>query len=147
MKLLLTAAAGVLSLGGAAKADPGVLVIAGGALSQDNASVFDAFIEAAGGPDARFAILPTASGSPSGSAQSFADALAGYGVDRANITRVDLAVLDDPDTGDVDEGPGRTMPPTRLKSLRSTPPTPSGSPAATRRASARRSEAPARARP
>ncbi|MFP4518359.1 MAG: hypothetical protein ACLFQ5_02785 [Oceanicaulis sp.] len=143
MKLLLTAAAGVLSLGGAAKADPGVLVIAGGALSQDNASVFDAFIEAAGGPDARFAILPTASGS----AQSFADALAGYGVDRANITRVDLAVLDDPDTGDVDEGPGRTMPPTRLKSLRSTPPTPSGSPAATRRASARRSEAPARARP
>ncbi|MGJ3231879.1 MAG: cyanophycinase [Oceanicaulis sp.] len=103
MTSLLLASAGALALTAAAAAEPGTLVIAGGALSDDNAAVFEAFIEAAGGPDARFAILPTASGYPSGSAQSFADALASYGVDPSNIARVELAVMDDPDTDDIDE--------------------------------------------
>lgn len=106
MTSLLLAAAGALASAAAAPAsaaEPGTLVIAGGALSDDNAPVFDAFIEAAGGADARFAILPTASGHPSGSAQSFADALQSHGVDPADIVRVDLAVMDDPDTADVDE--------------------------------------------
>ena len=103
MKRLFLAAAIGLAVSGAALADPGRLVIAGGALEGDNAAVFDAFIDAAGGPDARFAILPTASGYPSGSAQDFAEALANYGVDPANIVRVDLAVENDPDTERVDE--------------------------------------------
>lgn len=103
MKPLLCAGLGALALTGAAVAQPGTLVIAGGALEDDNAPVFEAFIEAAGGPGTRFAILPTASGYPVGSAQSFADTLESYGVDPANIVRVDLAVIDDPDTDDADE--------------------------------------------
>lgn len=99
----LLAMAGALALTGAATADPGTLVIAGGALDPGNAPVFDAFIEAAGGVEARFVILPTASGYPAGSAADFAAALQSYGVAPANITRVDLAVMDDPDTDDVDE--------------------------------------------
>ncbi|MEQ8404567.1 MAG: cyanophycinase [Oceanicaulis sp.] len=103
MKTLLSSCAGALALSSAALAEPGTLVIAGGALDDANAPVFEAFIEAAGGREARFAILPTASGYPSGSAQSFAEALAAYGVDPANITRVDLAVVNDPETERVDE--------------------------------------------
>jgi cyanophycinase len=103
MRSHLLAIAGTLALTGAATADPGTLVIAGGALKPDNAPVFDAFIEAAGGVGARFVVLPTASGYPAGSAASFAAALETYGVEAANISRVDLAVMDDPDTDDVDE--------------------------------------------
>lgn len=103
MKSLLIAAAAACALGGTACADPGTLVIVGGALEDDNASVFEAFIEAAGGRGARFAILPTASGYPAGSAQAFAEALAAYGVDPEHIVRIDLAVVNDPDTQRVDE--------------------------------------------
>lgn len=102
MRSLIIAVLGA-GLTGAAQAEPGVLVIAGGALDDANAPVFEAFIDAAGGRQARFAIVPTASGYPSGSAASFSQALQGYGVDAANIVRVDLAMVDDPDTNDVDE--------------------------------------------
>lgn len=103
MKSLLLPAAAALGLTGASAADPGTLVIVGGALDEGNAEVFEAFIDAAGGPGARFAILPTASGYPAGSAQGFAEALAAYGVDPANIVRVDLAVVNDPETETVNE--------------------------------------------
>jgi len=103
MKSILLPAAAALGLTGAAAADPGTLVIAGGALDEGNAEVFEAFIDAAGGPGARFAILPTASGYPAGSAASFAEALTAYGVDPANIVRVDLAIVNDPETETVNE--------------------------------------------
>jgi len=103
MTSVLLAGVGALALTGAALAEPGRLVIAGGALEPDNAAVFDAFIEAAGGVDARFVILPTASGYPAGAAMRFSEALQTYGVAAENIMRVDLAVMDDPDTPDVDE--------------------------------------------
>ncbi|XBQ16955.1 MAG: cyanophycinase [Oceanicaulis sp.] len=103
MTRFLLAGAAAIALGGAASAEPGTLVIAGGALDDANQPVFEAFIAAAGGPGARFAILPTASGYPSGSADDFARALQSYGVKADNIVRVDLAVMDDPDTDGVDE--------------------------------------------
>lgn len=93
-----------LALAAPAVAEDGTLVIAGGALRSDNEEVHRAFLDAAGGADeARVAIVPVASGYPSGSAQSFAETLQQYGVDPARIEIVRLAMIDDPETPELDE--------------------------------------------
>lgn len=90
------------ALGQTAAAQPGRLVIAGGALARDTASVHQAFLDHLG-PDGRVAIIPAASGEPAQSAAAAAETLALYGVSADRIDVVALAVMDDPETPAVDE--------------------------------------------
>jgi cyanophycinase len=94
---------GALSAPASAQAEGGRLVIVGGGLSLDNADVYHAFIDnrAEGSPG--IAIIAAASASPSGSGATFAGELMFYGVAAEDIAIVQLAMLDDPDTPDVDE--------------------------------------------
>lgn len=102
MRLLLKAAVLAAALTGAAHADPGRLVIAGGAISRDNADVHGAFL-ARLGPDGRVAVIPAASGQPAQSAQTYVETLAAFGVSADRIDIVRLAVIDDDATPDIDE--------------------------------------------
>lgn len=58
---------------------PGTLVIAGGALRYDNAPVWQRIVDAAGGPQARIAVIAAAAGNPQRSANNTIAALARYG--------------------------------------------------------------------
>lgn len=87
-----------------ALAAPGDLVIVGGALESDNAAIFETFIQAM--PDSEagtIAVIPVSSGVPAQSFQAFRDDLARYGVPENRVSLVRLAVVDDPETDDVDE--------------------------------------------
>lgn len=97
-----------LALAGCAAAAPppaGALVIVGGALADDNAEIYNAFIERAdaAGRDAPIAVIAGASSAPAESADRFAAALSRHGVDAARIVTVRLALADDPSTADIDE--------------------------------------------
>jgi len=81
----------------------GSLVIVGGALSAENEAVHRAFIARALGPQPRFAIIPSASGSPASSAEAMRQTLIRYGVPSSRIDVVKLAVVDDPGTPKVNE--------------------------------------------
>ncbi|MCG8572881.1 MAG: cyanophycinase [Spirochaetes bacterium] len=86
------------------KAVNGSLLIVGGALSSDNAAIYQEFINLAGGVDqARIAIIPTASGSPIVNSEAYRNDFINYGVSSERIYIVPVAVKDDPATGDVDE--------------------------------------------
>ncbi|MFZ4122743.1 MAG: cyanophycinase [Caulobacterales bacterium] len=91
-----------LALAGTAYAEPGRLVIAGGAVSRDNAEIHRAFVERLG-EQGRVAVIPAASGEPAQSAQSYIETLAAYGVSADRIDIVRLAVMDDEDTPATDE--------------------------------------------
>ena len=91
----------LLFLLAALTADPlmaksGTLVIVGGGLSPDNADIHRAFIDEAKG--GTIAIIPSASGEPQASLDTFAANLVQHGVDRARIIEVHLAEVDDPAT-------------------------------------------------
>ena len=102
--------AAFLILGAAACATPtlqaqsGTLVIVGGGLERDNEEVFRAFLDARPANARAIAVIPAASAAPSESASDFRDTLVSYGADPADIWIVELAVLDDPQTADTDEG-------------------------------------------
>lgn len=78
------------------------LVIAGGALADDNAPVWTAFIEGAR-PDGDIVIIPAASGYPAGSSASVKKTLISHGWPASRISLLPLATIDDPDTADIDE--------------------------------------------
>lgn len=80
----------------------GSLVIVGGALREDNDEVYNAFIERAGGADAKIGIIPVASGSPYKYAEMFKNDMINRGVKSEHIVIIQLAVKDDSRT-DVDE--------------------------------------------
>ncbi len=80
----------------------GTLVIAGGAVSPDNASVYRAFVDAIPGKG-KVAIISAASGSPVESARRASDALSRYGLRKKDIVHLRLAVVDDDSTDIVDE--------------------------------------------
>lgn len=63
----------------AAAATMGPAIPIGGALRDDNAAVWSRMIELAGGPGARFVVLPTASGDPEAAARGTIAALAAHG--------------------------------------------------------------------
>lgn len=84
-------------------AKPGTLVIVGGGLKPDNAAVYRAFIDAMPDPSGTVAIIPAASGEPAGSAGDMVDDLGTYGIAADRVETVRLAVIDDPETADVDE--------------------------------------------
>ncbi len=80
----------------------GSLVIAGGAVAEDNRGLYEAFVEAlpAEGP---IAIIPAASARPARSAASVREALERWGVHPERIGLYPLARVDDTGTSEVDE--------------------------------------------
>lgn len=104
----ILASAWLLATAGApAVAAPGSLVIAGGGLKADNADVWRAFIDRVPSDRATIAIIPAASGEPAGSAAAARAALIGQGVAADRIEIVRLAMVDDPDTVNIDEAAWR----------------------------------------
>ena len=100
MILIALATGGIAS---PARAEPGRLIIGGGAVSPDNREVWQALIE--GLPNPRhdtIAVIAAASGEPVASYQAFLDTMAAYGIDRSRIVLVRAAVIDD-DTTPEDE--------------------------------------------
>lgn len=85
------------------QAQPGTLVIVGGGLEPDNEEVFKAFLDARPADARAIAIVPAASGAPSQSANDFRKALINFGADPEDIRIVELAMLDDPQTAEIDE--------------------------------------------
>ena len=86
----------------------GPLVIVGGALSDDNSAVFEAFFEGMRtGDDAKLVIVPAASGFPTDSANHMHQAFTRYGMAPDRIVTAPLAVIDDPTTDHIDESAWR----------------------------------------
>ena len=82
----------------------GHLVIVGGGLEDDNATVYNQMIDLAGGAEkASFAVIPSASGIAMQSWVSISKTLQSYGVKPQNIHLIKIAVMDDDSTTDVDE--------------------------------------------
>ncbi len=82
----------------------GNLVIAGGGLEDDNASVYDQLIALAGGAEkATFAVIPSASGVSVQSYTSFRNILISYGIKPEHIYLINIAMVDDDSTTDVNE--------------------------------------------
>lgn len=82
----------------------GSLVIVGGGLEANNKSIYGQMIELAGGTDkARFAVIPSASGVPAQSWVSFSKILMSYGLKADQIHLINIAMVDDDSTTDVDE--------------------------------------------
>lgn len=84
----------------------GSLLIVGGALAEDNASVHRVLIDAML-PEGKMVIIPAASGRPAKSAADFVRSLEKYGLPRDRIAVYPLATRDDDATADVDESSWR----------------------------------------
>ncbi len=96
-------AALLAGLGAPASAEPGRLVIVGGALDRSNAEVWGAFISSLPDPETdRIAVIAAASGEPVSSFESARSTLAAHGVSPERVFLVRAAVMDDPAT-DEDE--------------------------------------------
>jgi cyanophycinase len=82
----------------------GNLVIVGGGLEDTNKSVYHQLIGLAGGAEkATFAIIPSASGVSVQSYSSFRSILISYGIKPENIYLINIAMVDDDSTADVNE--------------------------------------------
>lgn len=85
-------------------AERGTLIVAGGAIADDNDPLYQAFLDAM--PDtgpATIAIVSAASGSPVSSANWYRDKFIELGVPAEQVSVVRLAVMDDAETPDTDE--------------------------------------------
>ncbi len=104
-KLLFIASALFLSIGLRSQTQPkGSLVIVGGGLEANNKSVFNELITLAGGAEkAVFAVIPSAGGAPVQSFMYFRSELISYGVKPGNIHLIQVAMMDDDSTKDVNE--------------------------------------------
>lgn len=92
-----------LALAGPARADTGHLLIVGGGLSFDNEPVYRALLDNRPEESPGVAIIAAATSDASASAATFAGELMHYAVAPEDIMIVRLAVVDDPDTPDIDE--------------------------------------------
>ncbi|WP_448577511.1 cyanophycinase [Thermaurantiacus sp.] len=88
----------------AVAAAPGALLIAGGAIREDNAALFHAFL--ARRPEGRpgIAIIAAASAEPAAALARTRELLVRHGADPATIRLVHLALLDDPTTPEDEKG-------------------------------------------
>lgn len=78
---------------------PGVLVPIGGRFEPENEILHEKLIDLGGGEDdVQLAIFPTASGTPTTSAEAFRDDFNAYGVPEDQIDIIEVATEDDPDT-------------------------------------------------
>lgn len=84
-------------------ANPGTVVVVGGALEDDNADVYRAMIRAMPDDARDVVIIPAASGIIGRSVPRAAKAFVAHGVDPARVVTAHVAMVDDPDTPDVDE--------------------------------------------
>ena len=107
MKRLLYAIGALLAacftLSAPVQAENGRLLIVGGGLSLDNEAVYQAFIDNRPEDMPGIAIIAAAAPDPASRAATFAGELMFYGVSPDTITIVQIALIDDPDTPDVDE--------------------------------------------
>ena len=103
--LLIIASFLILSINAGCQTFPaGSLVIVGGGLEHTNKSVYTQLIGLAGGTEkASFAIIPSASGLSVQSYMSFRNILISYGVKAENIHLINIAMVDDDSTTDVNE--------------------------------------------
>lgn len=101
MKILCAAFLAAVST--PALAGTGAVVAVGGALSDENAAVYRTLLAAMPKDAADIVVIPAASGSAGGSATRFAEAIARHGGDSHRVSLVHVAVIDDPETTDVDE--------------------------------------------
>jgi len=86
----------------------GNLVIVGGGLEPDNKSVYNQMIDLAGrAEEASFAVIPSASGVSVQSYVIFKKTLISYGVKPENIFLINIAMVDDDSTKDVNEATWR----------------------------------------
>lgn len=92
-----------LTLTAPAQAENGRLLIVGGNLSLDNEAIYRALIDNRLADAPGIAIIAAATSTPASHAATFAGELMFYGVEPDNITIVHLALVDDPDTPNVDE--------------------------------------------
>lgn len=93
-----------VEIGGSSGAAKGALVIVGGALGSSNAAVYNQFITLAGGKEtARIGIIPAASGNLKSSKAFEKDLEEKYGLKAENVEILEIAVVDDKKTPDVDE--------------------------------------------
>jgi cyanophycinase len=82
----------------------GSLVIVGGGLEANNESIYRQMIDLAGGTEkAQFAVIPSASGVAAQSWVSFSKILMTYGLKADQIHLINIAMIDDDSTTDVDE--------------------------------------------
>lgn len=82
----------------------GNLVIVGGGLDANNNSIYNQLIEFAGGAEnASFAIIPSASGVSMQSFVYFKSTLRSYGIKSENIHLINIAMIDDDSTTNVNE--------------------------------------------
>jgi cyanophycinase len=86
-----------------ATAATGQLIIVGGALDPANEAIYSVLLDARPDDAPTVAIISAASGEPIQSAERFASDLVRHGLDRNDISIVRLALIDDPETLDVDE--------------------------------------------
>ncbi len=102
LSLLLAAALTACTPQRSQPSEPGTLVIVGGGLSDDNASVWGAFAEATK-PSGPIVIVPAASGYPTESGEFAKAAMIQNGMTEDRIRVLPLALMDDPTTEDIDE--------------------------------------------
>ncbi len=105
IKILFFASALILSISANCQTfSKGNLVIVGGGLEHTNKSIYNELIQLAGGTEkATFAIIPSASGLSVQSYMSFRNILISYGVKPDNIHLINIAMVDDDSTSDVNE--------------------------------------------
>jgi cyanophycinase len=103
-KLLLVSALFLSIVFSSQSQSPGNLVIVGGGLEDTNTSVYNQLISLAGGAEkAAFAVIPAASGVSAQSYNYFRGVLISYGVKPENIHLINIAMVDDDSTADVNE--------------------------------------------
>lgn len=100
MRRLALVALGLLL---SAPAAAGTLVIAGGAVSAENAAIWRSFLAARPAGARAIVIVPAASGSPARAARAAAGTLLAHGARPEEIRILHLAREDDEDTAEVDE--------------------------------------------
>ena len=105
IRILFFASALILSISANSQTfSRGNLVIVGGGLEHTNKSIYNELISLAGGTEkATFAIIPSASGVSVQSYMSFRNILISYGVKPDNIHLINIAMVDDDSTADVNE--------------------------------------------
>jgi len=82
----------------------GSLVLIGGALETNNASIYNKIVELGGGiGKIKIAIIPAASDTPNSSGEAYVNDFISYGVPSKDIKVFPLAVSDDKETENVDE--------------------------------------------
>lgn len=97
--------------------EPGTLVIAGGGVEPGNEEIYGAFLEARAQDRPTILIIAAASSVPQQSFDSAREALVRHGADADDIELLNVALVDDPATQDVDEASWRADNPELVQAI------------------------------